>query len=587
MMLPAFLVIAFVDTGGYIDGLKLLPILIVLLLWARLLTWVDKDAEAAHLPRQMLNTVLLAAGVAGFGLFLFLPNYWIALGSFLGAILVSVGGYLIWRNQVVGLGDLKKELGAFAKGMVHREKKVKVKEGQVLMATKGGKVVTPPESDAEEDEIKGYETAQLVLTEPLKKFAERIEVRPSDGASAVQFVVDGVAYNATSLDKAVAATGISYLKELAGLDVEDRRKPQTGAMKATLNGKRHELEVMTAGTTAGESLRINIDVKKKHDVKLEQTGLLPDQLQIMQQVMADLKGLVLVASPRAQGLTTMLYAILKGHDAFLNHLQTVERASSQDLEGITLNKLPPNCTPQEEFKQIEWVCSQQPDAIMVDEVTNPASAAEIIRYCADGKRAYVGMRAASTFDAIMAWRRLVGDDEQAVKPLQLVVAGRVMRRLCMACKVPYAPDPDTLKKLNMDPAKVTTLYQARTQPLTDPKGRPIPCDFCQDLHFKGRFGAYEMFVIDDEARQVIASGGTVNQLKTIFRKQHALYLQEVALMQVEAGETSVQEVLRVLRAGEQAPAKSPGAGRPAGSSPRPVAPAQGGSGRGGQPPARA
>jgi type II secretory ATPase GspE/PulE/Tfp pilus assembly ATPase PilB-like protein len=572
-MLPAFLVIAFVDTGGYVDGLKLVPILILMLLWARLLTWVDKDAEAAHLPRQILNTGILALGVAGFGLFLFLPNYWIALGSGAGAFLVSIGAYLIVRQQVVGLGDLKTELRTFAKGVVQREKKLKVKAGQVQLFAKGGRVVPAPESDDEPEDIKGYETAQGLLTEPLKKFAERIEVRPGDGASSVQYVVDGVAYNATGLEKAVAATGITYLKKLSGLDVEDRRKPQTGAMKAALNGKKHELEIATAGTTAGESLRISVDLKNKHDFKVDGLGLLPDQLQIVQHVMADLQGLVLVASPRSQGLTTLLYSILKGHDAFVNHLQTIERSSSEDLEGITLNKLPPNCSPQEEFKQVEWVCSQQPDAIMVDEVTNPASAAELVRFCSDGKRVYVGMRASSTFDAIMAWRRLVGNDALAVKPLQLVMAGRVMRRLCMACKVPYAPDPDTLKKLNMDPAKVSMLFQSRAQPLTDPKGRPIPCDFCQDLHFKGRFGAYELFVIDDEARQAIASGGTVNQLKTIFRKQHALYLQEVALMQVEAGETSVQEVLRVLRAGEPAAAKAGAAGA-------------GRSGRGGQPPAR-
>jgi general secretion pathway protein E/type IV pilus assembly protein PilB len=122
----------------------------------------------------------------------------------------------------------------------------------------------------------------------------------------------------------------------------------------------------------------------------------------------------------------------------------------------------------------------------------------------------------------------------------------------MACKVGYSPDPESLRKLNMDPNRVTQLFQARTQPLRDPKGNPMTCDFCQDLRFKGRFGVYEVFVIDDEARSAVLAGGTLNQLKTIFRKGRGRYLQEMALAQVEAGETSVQEVLRVLKGPEQA-----------------------------------
>jgi type IV pilus assembly protein PilB len=80
----------------------------------------------------------------------------------------------------------------------------------------------------------------------------------------------------------------------------------------------------------------------------------------------------------------------------------------------------------------------------------------------------------------------------------------------------------------------------------------MTCDFCVDLRFKGRFGVFEILNVDDEVRAAVMAGGTVNQLKTIFRKQRGRYLQEMALAQVEAGETSVQEVLRVLKGQEQA-----------------------------------
>jgi type II secretory ATPase GspE/PulE/Tfp pilus assembly ATPase PilB-like protein len=114
----------------------------------------------------------------------------------------------------------------------------------------------------------------------------------------------------------------------------------------------------------------------------------------------------------------------------------------------------------------------------------------------------------------------------------------------------YNPDPETLKKLNMPPERVGKLFTARTTPLRDPKGREMVCDFCLDLRFRGRVGVFEMFQIDDDVRQVVQAGGSINQLKMLFKKQRQRYLQEAALARAVAGDTSLQEVARVLRAGE-------------------------------------
>jgi type II secretory ATPase GspE/PulE/Tfp pilus assembly ATPase PilB-like protein len=158
------------------------------------------------------------------------------------------------------------------------------------------------------------------------------------------------------------------------------------------------------------------------------------------------------------------------------------------------------------------------------------------------------MVAGNTFDTLSAWRKLCGDEKLAMSQLKMVIAGRTLRRLCVACKQGYTPDPETLRKLNMDPQKVTQLFQARKEPIRDPKGNPIRCEFCNDLRYKGRIGIYEILVVDDEVKQILMAGGSPAQLKTVFRKQRGRYLQEMGLMLVEQGETSVQEVLRVLKA---------------------------------------
>jgi type II secretory ATPase GspE/PulE/Tfp pilus assembly ATPase PilB-like protein len=246
--------------------------------------------------------------------------------------------------------------------------------------------------------------------------------------------------------------------------------------------------------------------------------------------------------------------MLRRHDAFLSHIQTIERSPQVDLEGITQNQLASSATPADESKQITWVASQEPDVLMVDRIDDPKSAATLIKFASTGRRVYVGIRAGSTFEALQAWRNLVGDDKLALKQLKLVVAGRLVRKLCSACKVDYNPDPETLRRLNMAPERVGKLFTARAQPLMDSRGRPMVCEFCLDLRFKGRVGVYEVFTIDDEVKQVIEAGGSVNQLKMLFKKQRQKYLLENAMNRAVAGETSLQEVVRVFRS-EPPPAK--------------------------------
>jgi type II secretory ATPase GspE/PulE/Tfp pilus assembly ATPase PilB-like protein len=161
----------------------------------------------------------------------------------------------------------------------------------------------------------------------------------------------------------------------------------------------------------------------------------------------------------------------------------------------------------------------------------------------------------------------------------MVINGRVLRKLCLACKEAFNPDPATLKKLNLSADSGATLYKAREQPVRDAKGNPVPCDFCHDLRFKGREGVYEILLVDDEVKASVQANKPVSQA---FRKQKGRYLQEEALRLVENGDTSVQEVLRVLKPAGESEAKPPpprtpppidGATKPPRSGP-PAAPAK-------------
>jgi general secretion pathway protein E len=566
--MPLTVLLTAAPPGGFYDNpIKLLAILIVLGVWTKLLTWADKDAPIAHLPREGINTGMIAGLVLAYALFFFLPNFAIAFLALVLIFLVEVGVYLGMRHQKVGLADLKGEIKNIGKGLQKGDKTVQEVAGEVQFVNKSGNLVAAP--NAETPEAAVYTTVQTLLADPLKKGAELIEVAPAEGAMATRYTVDGFGYRGATVDHNAGGDAITYIKKMAGMDVADKRKPQSGTMKLMCAGKRLEVRIDTRGSTAGETMVINVEPKKRHDLKLDQLGFSETQLELLKDTIAGNAGIVLVSSPKGMGLTSMLYAILRSHDAFLTHIHTIERDAAADLEGITQNKLPPAATGAEEAKQLSWVIDQEPDTIMLPSLHDPKSAQQLVKFARKGKRVYVGLRAGSTQEALSQWRKLVGDDELALEQLVLVISGRVLRLLCNACKVGYSPDPMTLRKLNMDPDRVSKLYQARTTVMKDPKGNPILCEFCNELHFKGRTGVFEFFVIDEDAKAAVHAGASPTQLKMAFRKQRAKYLQEQALALVEKGDTSVQEVLRVLKADSDSPKPPP----PPPAAPRTKAPA--------------
>lgn len=575
--------LAAIQIGGYVNPWKVGIILVLLIAWAKLLTWMDKDAAEARLPRELVNSIMMGGLVGGYFLFFLLPGFGLAMGVLAGLFVADIAVYLGMRSRTIGLGDLSQQFNDWWRGVLKtgKKKKVKAVAGQVLIMDANGAAQAAP--DSESPDLIRYESAQQFLTKPLRLGAERLDLTAGE-PTAVSYAVDGMKYNGEAMDRNHAGAAVQYLKQVAELDMNERRKPQTGSFRAALDGKKYTIQITSFGSTAGESLRLITNPKDRQDFKLESLGFSDEQLETVRGIVQDGGGVVLLGAPRGQGLTSLCYATVRGHDAFLFHVHTIERAPESDLEGITQNALAANVSPADEAKQVNWVVSQEPDVLMVTSLEDPHSAVDLAKFALNERRVYIGMRTGSTMDALKQWRKLVGDDGLAMKSLKAIIVGRLVRRLCSACKVGYTPDPNTLRKLNMNPDAVGKLYQARKEPMRDAKGNLVPCTFCHDLAFRGRFGIYEVMKIDDEIRNVIKAGGTESQIKQAQRKQHGRLLQEVALSQVQAGETSVEEVLRVLKHDSEAggsaprprsgPPPAPGGGSP----PRSSTPPQRGSG---------
>ena len=366
------------------------------MIWARLLAWADVDARAAHLPGTPLNLANLSGMIVAFALFFTLPTFIVSFLVLLVIGGVEAGVYLYLRNKKVGLKDLDKQFKAWLQSLKGK-KKEEVTAGKVTVYGKDSKPLPVPEGES--PDRPAYDAIQQALNGPITCEAQQVDIAPEGEAMSIKYIVDNFTHNGGTLDRAVGQAAVSYAKWAAGMNVEDRRKPQTGTLKILVDKTKHELKLQTAGTTAGEHLRMFVDPKGRHTYKPQELGLSDNQFKLLDELIKVKKGgLILLSAPKGHGLTSLFYTILRAHDVFLEHAQTIERDQEQDVEGITQNKLSPAPAAGEEFKMVDWVISQEPDVLGLSKVDDPKSAAALIEFAKSGKRAYVCMRANSTFE---------------------------------------------------------------------------------------------------------------------------------------------------------------------------------------------
>jgi type II secretory ATPase GspE/PulE/Tfp pilus assembly ATPase PilB-like protein len=570
--------------GAWFAWWKILIVVVLALVWLRLMLWIDKDSLAARLPREGINAGLWGAFVLACILFLTLPFFPLAAAAFVAIMLASVVGYLLWRRSVVGLDDLPEQFSGFLTGLVtfgsgskgpRKNKEEVVELGLVtLLDAKGNKPAVPAEDDPDRA---GFETAHRVLADPLYKGAERVsfiqvKARPAgEGADqpgdryATKYTVDGFDYAGTAYDHDAAVAAVGYIKGLAGLEADERRKVQKGKMKARTAAGVVDVDVISSGTRTGESLVFEVDAAKRYAHRATALGFSSAQRELLADVIDQHRGLVLVAAPPGGGLDALLHGFIREHDAFTRHIITLERSPKVELDGVTQEKIPEGADAAAEQKQASWIADQQPDIFVLDRIGSRGAAGEVIRLVRDDHLAYVGLRAPDTATALKQWVALINEPRTALAELRLVVAGRVMRKLCPACKIPYEPGEAALAKMGLPKGKVSTLYKARTEPMLDERGNPHICEMCGGLGYNGRVGAFEVLPVTDESRNQLVKDHSGTVIRGLLRNAKLPTLNEAALRQVVAGNTDLQEVQRVMSLTAER------SGRPSAAKPRPAA----------------
>ena len=300
-------------------------------------------------------------------------------------------------------------------------------------------------------------------------------------------------------------------------------------------------------------MRIELDRAARLGRGFDKLGLLDNQKEALAKLDEEENrhGVVLIASPEGQGLSTTAYGLLGRHDAFITVVKSCEKRIDLELQGVDQKQWDPNIDESDYPKTVRTFLRRDPDVILIDDIRDEGTAELLARSGLDGPLIYAELRAHGIADAVKHWVRLSGNLEKAAGALKAIVISRVLRRLCPACRQPYQPDEAQLKRLGMGEVPESQFYRATGK--VNVKNKIVTCDTCAGSGYTGTIGVYEVMPIDTPARILIAKNDLKGAYRHVRREERLPLLQEAALAKVCSGETSTDELVRVLVQKNSAP----------------------------------
>jgi general secretion pathway protein E len=374
----------------------------------------------------------------------------------------------------------------------------------------------------------------MLVREAFASAASDIHFEATADGVLVRFRIDGALTAAPAPPPQLQQAVISRVKLLAELDIAERRRPQDGRIRARLDSRDLDLRVSTVPTMHGESVVLRLLDRGGRPVTLEDLGIAREVMLQLESLACRPHGLLLVTGPTGSGKTTTLYACLQRRDTTSEKIVTVEDPVEYQLTNIT--QVPVHRQSGVTFASaLRSILRQDPDVVMLGEMRDAETAEIAVQAAMTGHLVFSTLH---TNDAISAIPRLV---DLGVPPylvaatLEGVLAQRLVRRICEGCRVTYQPTPQTLATLAMRPVGTRRLE------------RGAGCSACRGTGFRGRLGLFELFRIDDTEKDAIAHGAGRADLRDLARSQGMASIREDGWAKVEAGLTTVEEVLRVTQ----------------------------------------
>ena len=374
----------------------------------------------------------------------------------------------------------------------------------------------------------------LLVENAISAEASDIHIEPFEDTLRIRYRIDGVLYEQEAPPRRLQAAVTSRIKIMAEMNIAERRLPQDGRIRVTLHGQRVDIRVSTMPTVHGESIVMRLLQRASVFHPLEQLGFPADLLKRFQALIKRPHGILLVTGPTGSGKTTTLYAALDKINAPGVKIITVEDPVEYQLKGVNQIAVKPKIGLT--FAQgLRHIVRQDPDVILVGEIRDLETAEIAIQASLTGHLVFSTLHTNDAPGAITRLQDMGVEGYLVASVLEGVLAQRLVRRICPACRVPDTPSQADLDALGIEAPPGTELFRG--------KG----CDECRGTGYRGRSGIYELFTIDEDARSLILRHASTRDIR-----QHAIQRGMVTLRvdgykRACEGVTTIEEILRVTQ----------------------------------------
>jgi type IV pilus assembly protein PilB len=384
----------------------------------------------------------------------------------------------------------------------------------------------------------------LILSGAAKMGASDIHLEPKENHLQVRQRVDGLLQDVLQIPRNLQDSTISRLKILSGMDIAERRRPQDGRSRLRYEGKRIELRLSTLPTQYGEKIVIRLLDSRNADFSMERTGLTPEDLKVFQGMLSRPQGMVLVTGPTGSGKSSTLYTAVTWVKSPTTNIITVEDPIEYQLDGVNQVQINPKAGVT--FAAgLRSILRQDPNVILVGEIRDRETAAIALEAAQTG---HLLLSTLHTNDAPGAITRLL---DLKVEPFLIasavvgIIAQRLVRRPCPACAVSQPPSSEAIERVG-----------GMSRLPSDAKWIAARgCPQCGQIGYKGRMAVHELLPVNAEIRELITRRAPEDAIRKAARKAGMRTLLEDGILKAAQGQTTLEEVLRVVATDDESRVK--------------------------------
>lgn len=390
---------------------------------------------------------------------------------------------------------------------------------------------------------------QVILKHAIDGKASDIHIEPMEKDVRVRYRLDGILHNSLVLPKEIGPAVVSRVKILSNLKIDEKRKPQDGRFSVEESGRRIDFRVSSFPVVDGEKIVMRILDKSAGVIEVEKIGVLGTNLEVVKDTIREPFGIVLITGPTGSGKSTTLYAFLRILNREETNIITLEDPVEYYIEGLNQSQIKPEIG-YTFASGLRSILRQDPNIIMVGEIRD-SETAELATHAA--LTGHLVFSTIHTNTALGAIPRLV---DMGIEPflisssLRLVIAQRLIRRVCDRCKAEDDSIPASMRELIERDIKAIPESEVKKYGLDLSKGikfyKGKGCEYCNGTGLKGRIALFDMVKVDDEMQQVIVKKGLADaDLEAQLKKQGLISMKQDGLLKIALGITTLTEVERV------------------------------------------